>query len=322
MKVFVSGGTGYIGSQLIKKLLQTDHEVVALYRGIKPAIVHPHLQWVNASLSDPQSLMVVLKGCKGVYHSAALAAMWHPVKEAFFEVNVKGTRYLIDAAKQSGVENFVFTSSAVVMSPSVSSPIIESDPLLEPLDEEYAVTKYLAERMVMDAAEPGFKTVVVNPPRVYGPSDAGFSAVNNLARNYIRNTFYFKPGDGSYIGNYVYIDDVVNGHIAAMTKGISSHRYILGGENHSYNSVFQTLAQLTSKKRRGISVPFTMMKLMAVFEETKANLTGFAPKVTIPMVRKLFSHRELSSEKAINEIDYKITPLAAGLEKTIATLKY
>jgi nucleoside-diphosphate-sugar epimerase len=322
MKVFVSGGTGYIGSQLIKKLLQTDHEVVALYRGDTPAVEHKNLSWKKGSLDDPQSLTELLKGCKGVYHSAALAKMWHKKKNAFFDVNVNGTKHLIQAAKESGVENFVFTSSAVVMSSSVSTPVVESDPLVEPLDEEYAVTKYLAERLVMQAAEPGFKTVVVNPPRVYGPSDAGFSAVNNLAKNYLKNAFYFMPGNGSYIGNYVYIDDVVNGHMAAMQKGVSSHRYILGGENHSYVSVFDTLEQLTSKKRKGIGVPFTMMKLVAVAEETKAKLTGFAPWITIPMVRKLFSHRELSSDKAVKEIDYKMTSLAEGLEKTIASFSF
>jgi nucleoside-diphosphate-sugar epimerase len=75
MKVFVSGGTGYIGSQLIKKLLQTDHEVVALYRGDTPAVEHKNLSWKKGSLDDPQSLTELLKGCKGVYHSAALAKM-------------------------------------------------------------------------------------------------------------------------------------------------------------------------------------------------------------------------------------------------------
>jgi nucleoside-diphosphate-sugar epimerase len=129
------------------------------------------------------------------------------------------TARLLAAAEKAGVKRLVFTSSASVISYSIKTPVQESDPLLEPYDDDYAASKFMAEQLVKKASRPGFETIIVLPPRVYGPSLVGNNPVNNLVKGYLKRGFYFVPGNGSYQANYAFIDDVVEGHIQAMERG-------------------------------------------------------------------------------------------------------
>jgi nucleoside-diphosphate-sugar epimerase len=320
MKVFVTGGTGYIGIKLVSRLVEMDHEVVALFRTEHPELNHPKLTWLKGTLDDEQALPGMLQGCSQVYHMAALARMWHPDKNAFFDTNVHATARLLAAAEKAGVKRLVFTSSASVISYSIKTPVQESDPLLEPYDDDYAASKFMAEQLVKKASRPGFETIIVLPPRVYGPSLVGNNPVNNLVKGYLKRGFYFVPGDGSYQANYAFIDDVVEGHIQAMERGTPGERYILGGENHSYTSFYQTLEAELKMNRKAYGMPRGVMSTVAALSEMITNVSGRAPFVTSSMVGKLYSNRLLSVEKAVKELGYQVTPLSEGLRKTIASL--
>ena len=322
MKVFVTGGTGYIGSRLIQLLLEKGDTVKALYRNEHPAIDHPSLEWVKGTLDKEEEIIRLLEGCHQVYHMAGLARMWHPEKDAFFYSNVTSTERILRAAERVGISRFVFTSTASVISYSIKTPIREEDPLIEPLDDDYSASKFVAEQMVLNASKPGFETVVVNPPRVYGPSMVGNNPVNNLVKGYLKRRFYFVPGYGSFEANYAFIDDVVNGHILAMEKGKPGQRYILGGENHSYNSFYQTLEKELHLKRKALGIPKGVMSIVAAVSETISKLSGKAPFITSPMVNKLYSNRLLSVSKAANELGYQVTPLSEGLRKTIQFINH
>ncbi|MFC0263768.1 NAD-dependent epimerase/dehydratase family protein [Fontibacter flavus] len=322
MKVFVTGGTGYIGSRLIQRLLEKVDVVRALYRNEHPAIDHPSLEWVKGELDEEEKIVRLLEGCHQVYHMAGLARMWHPQKNAFFDTNVASTDRILKAAERVGISRIVFTSTASVISYSIKTPIQEEDPLIEPFDDEYSASKFVAEQMVLKASKPGFETVVVNPPRVYGPSMIGNNPVNNLVKGFLKRRFYFVPGDGSYEANYAFIDDVVNGHILAMEKGRPGQRYILGGENHSYNSFYQVLEKELHLKRNAVGMPRGLMSTVAAVSETMSELFGKAPFITGPMVNKLYSNRLLSVNKAANELGYIVTPLAEGLRKTIQFINH
>ena len=320
MKVFVTGGTGYIGRELIRQLLQHDNEVTALIRNGNPRFHQKGLTWKTCSLSDPDGLSGIMKGCSQLYHVAALAKMWHPWPEEFFEVNVTGTRNAIEAAQRAGIRKMVYTSTAGVMSGSINTPITEDDPILEPFDDDYPATKFMAERIVAQAAQPGFETVIVNPPRVFGGIDNGVNAINNLIRSYLKRNFYIVPGDGSYQGNYAFIDDVVKGHMGAMAMGKSGERYIVGGENHSYESFYELVGVVTGKKNKPISVSRRLISWVASASERWTQLTGREPAITTAMANKIFSNRQLSCAKAIRDLNYSITPLASGLDKTLQIL--
>ncbi|HSR38587.1 MAG TPA: NAD-dependent epimerase/dehydratase family protein [Phnomibacter sp.] len=323
MKVYVTGGTGYIGKDLVKRLLEDGEEVVAMYRSEKPPYEWPGLQWSKADLNNIEAMKKGMQGCEGVYHMAGLARLWHPDKDAFFTMNVEGTRNVIAAAEQSGVHRLVFTSSAVVFSRSIRTAITEEDPLMDPFEEDYAITKFLAQKEIIAAAKRGMQAVIVNPPRVYGPSsfENNANALNNLVAKYLRQSFYAVPGDGHFIGNYAFINDVIDGHIRAMHNGRAGECYILGGENEDYLGFYRKLEKVTGIKRKCIHVPKWVMDTAAELSETWASLSGKEPGVTHAIVNKIYSQRALSCDKAIRELGYQITPLEEGLSQTVAYVK-
>ncbi len=322
MKTFVTGGTGYIGSEFIRKLIRTDQEVVALYHSRQPELYAENIKWVKGSLDDVVGLSKAMTGCSRVFHMGGLARLSHPEKDAFFRINVKGTENMLTAAKNAGAGKFVFTSTASVLSYSVSTPLSEADPLLEPLDDDYSVTKYIAETMVLNESKNGLHTVVVNPPRVYGPGKAAVSSpINKMVADYLYKPFYFIPGDGRYAGNFAFIDDVINGHLLAMEKGRSGERYILGGENHDFIEFYETLSKLTKYKRRRICVPRWVLDSAASLADFWHAVSGNAPKVTPAIVSKIFSNRLLTCKKAIQELGYQVTPFATGLQLTLSYIQ-
>lgn len=320
MKTLLTGGTGYIGSMFLKKLVGSGEDIVALYHHQPPELQADNLQWVKGSLNDIDSLLNAMNDCNHVFHMAGLARVSHPDKEAFFNINVKGTENILIAAGKTGVEKLVYTSTASVMSYSISTPVNESDPLLEPLDDDYSVTKFIAETKVLNESKNGLQTVVVNPPRVFGPGkESESSPVNKLIKDYLHKPVYFIPSDGHYCGNFAFIDDVLDGHLLAMKKGRSGERYILGGENHDFIELYTALEQLTHLKRRRINVPRWVMNIATEFADLWSAISGTVPKITPAAVSKIFSNRLLTCEKAIRELGYHITPFTLGLEKTIAS---
>ena len=141
--------------------------------------------------------------------------------------------------------------------------------------------------------------ITVNPSRVYGPgllSDS--NGVTKMIRLYLQGKFRLIPGNGESTGNYVFIDDVVEGHIQAMEKGRAGERYILGGENASFNEFFNLLAAITGKQHRMFKIPIPVMNLAAKTMEIRANLTGAAPLLTPPWVKKYLFDWAHSTSKA------------------------
>jgi farnesol dehydrogenase len=322
MKTFLTGGTGYIGSAFIKKLIDTDHEVVALYHSQPPDFQAQGLTWVKGSLTNVNSLVDAMRGCQQVYHMAGLARISHPDKNAFFDINVKGTENVLRAAVFNEIERLVYTSTGAVFSYSINTAIRESDPLLEPLNDDYSVTKFMAEQKVIEAAKNGLHTMIVNPPRVYGPGKSTESSpVNKIIQDYLKKSFYFVPGNGKYVGNYVFMEDVLNGHLLAMEKGKPGERYILGGENYDYLQFYGILADVTKLKRKRIGVPKWIMDTAVKANGFFATVTGQRPKITSAIISKLYSNHQLSSKKAVHELGYTITPLEKGLEITLASLQ-
>ncbi len=327
MKIFVTGATGYVGSALIERLLQREATVTALCRsGANTRLLQrPRVNIAVGDLSNPDVIASAMKGCEQVYHVAAYARVWAKDPSLFHEVNVEGTRNVLDAAHQAGVRKVVFTSTAGVMGPSPDglTPVDEDTERAHPFFNEYERTKWEAEQLCKQFADEGkLHVTIVNPSRVYGPgADTDSNAISRLISLYLSGRWRFIPGDGKSIGNYTYLEDVVEGHIAAMEKGRSGQRYILGGENVSFNEFFQLLRQLTGIDRTLFHLPLGIMLGFAKLESVKARLFKVAPLVTPEWVRKYLYHWPLSSGKAIRELDYRVTSLPIGLGKTILEIQ-
>jgi nucleoside-diphosphate-sugar epimerase len=264
-----------------------------------------------------------MQGCKQVYHTAALAKMWCRDKQEYYKVNVKGTQNVLDVAIKMGIRKIVYTSTCGVWGPTLKYPMTENDPRIVGFPIDYERTKYLAELEVMAYAKQGLNVVTVNPSRVYGKGPVTDSnTVSKMVKGYLNGTWRFIPGDGNSIANYAYLDDVVNGHIAAMEKGLGGERYILGGEDISFNMFFDTLKHISGKNKTMIKLPQKLIEAYSHIESAKAKLTGLAPVFLPEFADRLKYDQKYSSQKAIDHLNYHITPFAEGLAQTIHYLKH
>jgi farnesol dehydrogenase len=321
MNYFMTGITGFIGSNLASYLLAEGHQVNAIVRNLTDTktFSHPNLHLFVGDLHDKAILLKAMKDCQQGFHLAAFAKPWAKDPNTFYRINVEGTINVFESAKKTGIEKIVFTSSAATISPSNGNiPSHESTVRKEPYFNEYETTKSEAEHIAAEYSKNGLPVVIVNPSRVYGPGPMNASnSITKMIKGYCNGQWRFIPGDGEKIGNYVFIDDVINGHILASKKGRAGERYILGGENLSFDDLFNTLEYVTGIRRKMVHLPLFVMFAAANLMEWQNSVTGIPPAVTAPWVKKYLRDWCLSSAKAKRELGYTITSFEEGVRKTI-----
>ena len=320
IRVLVTGASGFIGRKLCLSLAEMGYDVVALCRDVEhPYLIqHRNIYAVKGDILDVESLEKAMKNCFQVYHTAAMAKMWCRNEADFYDVNVTGTRNVLACAMKMGVERVVHTSTCGVWGPTLNLPVSENDPRAVGFPISYERTKYLAELEVKEFVKKGLEVVIVNPSRVYGDGPITDSnTVSKMVTGYIKGTWRFIPGDGKSIANYAFVDDVVDGHIAAMLNGRNGERYILGGEDVSFNGFFNTLKQITGKKRNLYKIPVSIIKAYSMLEFLKTKLFNLTPFFLPEFADRLKCNQQYCSNKAITELNYQITPFAVGLGKTV-----
>ncbi|MEO6538165.1 MAG: NAD-dependent epimerase/dehydratase family protein [Ferruginibacter sp.] len=320
MKTFITGATGYIGNQLAQKLAMQGEEINLLVRDVHAANLPrgKNIQLFKGDITNVESIAPGIKGCTHVYHCAAIAKMAIPDRKAFFEVNVNGTKNMLEASRKANIQKFVFTSSAAVFGPSLNIPLTENDPRIESFESDYDFSKHMAENVVREYVNKNLNAVIVNPSRVYGPGPVTFSnAVNRLIKQLLNKKILLLPNIDDYRSNFCYIEDIINGHLLAMEKGLPGENYILGGENISYRQLQASISEYTFKKNHVLKLPVNLLKVLAVIYQVINRHTELTPA----MITRLAKHRMLNSEKAIKRLGYCITPFKEGIHRTINHLK-
>ena len=320
MKIFITGATGFIGANLSLKLAESGQTVHALFRSEPKASVlkHSHIRIFKGDILDKDSLMKGMDSCDRVYHLGAFAQAWCKDPDTYYEVNVVGTKNVLDAAIRSGVKRIVVTSTAGVVGPSQGIPVDECSVRTIDFCSAYESSKSIMEKLVTDYADKGVHVVLVNPTRVYGPGLLSQSnSLTKIISQYVDGKWRILPGDGRKIGNYAYIDDIVSGHLLAMEKGRPGERYILGGINASYSEFFRTLAEVSGKNFKLVRIPlFAMVGLSSLFL-LWAKVFGRPPLITPAWVKRYLLDWTVSSQKAEEELGYSIISLELGLRKTL-----
>ncbi len=331
MNIMITGATGYIGHELVRALINQGNTLHIIYRGASAYKLNDlpvfqkqtdHIKFFEGDLTDQAVLEKAMDGCSQVYHVAALAKAWAKDESIFDEVNIEGTRKVLEAAKNTGVKRVVFTSSGGTLAESNHEPADEETPRSDFFYNPYERTKYQAEQVVKNFASNDLETVIVNPTRVFGP---GLLTVSNAATRlisyYIQGKWHFVLGNGKAVGSYVYVKDVIDGHLLAMKHGRSGEQYILGGENLSFNEYFNTIGEVAGEKQKLFGIPISLAITFARFQTLKAKLTGKPPMITPDWVTKYSKNWACSSEKAKKELGYTITPFKQALEETIEWLR-
>jgi len=320
VRVFITGGTGFIGSRLTERLLSENNEIVLLTRNSSSlASADNHsVSIIIGDILNKASVKDGMKGCDLVFHLAAYTKPWAHDPGLISEINVMGTINVLEAALECGVKRVVMTSTAGTMAfSSDGNPVDESvDPDL-PFNTLYAKTKFEAEIAAIEFFKRGLDVVIVNPTRVYGPGrDSKSNSVTKIIRLYLKGLWRIIPGDGESIGNYVFIDDVVEGHMLAALYGRPGERYILGGSNLSFNELFALVKESSGKKRQLVKIPLAFLRKIIIVMSFITRITGIPPLITMNWFEKYMKNAILSSEKAIHELGYRITPAAEGISKT------
>ncbi len=327
----MTGAAGFVGTRLVQALAERGHAVRALYHRNRPT-APPGFVWndsdlfssdqmelVRGDITDSDSLRRAMAGCTHVFHVAGCARNWSPDPRFFAEQNIEGARNVFAVAKESGVQRVVWTSTVVTFGPTRRGEIGDEDMprTTERCFTEYEATKLAAEQEALALAAEGFPVVIVNPTRVYGPGHlTEGNALAQLIDDYDRGRVPILLNRGVNVGNYVLVDDVVQGHLLAMQRGRIGQRYILGGENASLKEFFRTIGRVTGKRHVQIPMLGISPLVFAWFLQKRAEWFGVYPRITPGWVKTFLADWAYRCDKAQRELGYKPTPLEQGIRLT------
>lgn len=323
MRVFVTGATGLIGRELLHQLSTQGYQINALYRSEEKRrdLLHLPVHWIKGSVEDATSLQTGMQDCDALIHAAAFAGIYAPVQQ-IMAVNYHGTRLVFDMARQQAIKKIVYVSSAGVFGPSGNGITDETSVNGSFYATPYDKIKALTEDLALEFARKGLPVVIVNPTRLYGPGLMNeANSVTLLIQKYLRGQWKFIPGNGKAIGNYVFISDVAQGIQLALEKGKPGEKYILGGENISFNDFFEMLGKISGRNHPMIHIPYPVMMSVSSLLLAWAVITRTRPPITPGLIRKYVQNWNVSSSKAIRELGYQPISLEEGLHLTINWLK-
>ncbi len=320
MNILVTGATGFIGFKLTEKLASLGHTVHVLSRdpGKSGMFRQERICFFAGNITDEESVRKAIKGCDWIYHLAASTEVWSKDRSAFYQPNVEGTRIVLEVAGEMNLKKIIIVSSAGVLGPSVNGVVDESMDREVPFFTEYEKTKWMADEITREYVKKGLHAITVYPTRVFGPGPLNRSnSVTKMIQQYVRGKWRIIPGNGREIGNYVYIDNLVEGMIMAMEHGRPGEGYLLGGDNISYNEFFNTISDIINRKFFMIRIPKVFALIAASIMLLFARITGIPPLLTPGWIRKFLHNWSITNEKAIKELGYVPGTLREGVEKTV-----
>lgn len=318
MDALVTGGTGFVGANLVRELLKDGATVRVLARPSSDlrALEGCQAETVQGDLTDFSSVRRAVESCRVVYHVAADYRLWARDSGEIYRNNVEGTRHVLAAAAEAGVERVVYTSTVGALGiPKDGSPGNEKTPVsLGDMVGPYKRSKYLAERVADEFASRGLPVVIVNPSAPVGPWDVKPTPTGKVIVDFLSGKMFATMATGL---NLVHVRDVARGHVLAAARGKAGERYILGNRNLPLGEIFRILARLTGLPAPRFRVPYTVAWLAAVAFEACSRLTGGEPRVPLTAVRMAAKWMYFSPEKAVRELGLPQTPVEEALREAV-----
>ena len=318
MRALVTGATGFVGAAVARALLRESWQVRALVRGgsERGNLQHLALEIAVGDLSDRPSLDRALAGCGALFHVAADYRLGAPDPRQLYSTNVEGTRNILLAARQAGVERTVYTSSVATMGiPGDGAPGDEQTPVsLEAMIGHYKRSKFLAEQVALEAARAGQPVVIVNPSTPVGPGDIKPTPTGQLVLDAAAGRMPAYVDTGL---NIVHVDDVAAGHLLAYQRGRTGQRYILGGDDMTLREILALIAKLVGRKPPRVRLPYAAVLPIAYLAEAWTRVSGRSGRITLEGVRLARKRMFFSSAKAVRELGYRWRPPSEAFDDAV-----
>ncbi|MFX1280027.1 MAG: NAD-dependent epimerase/dehydratase family protein [Promethearchaeota archaeon] len=319
VSILVTGGTGFIGIPLVKRLHELGHKLKLLVRessDITPFEGLENIEYTIGDVRDIESLYKAVNGVNLIYHLAGYTKMWAKDKSVFEDTNITGAKNIAKVALEKGIR-LIYISSFIALGATPIEPVDEMFESEEGLLLDYAKTKFQAKKVVKNYINKGLNAMIFYPGIVYGPGD--FNVFGQTIFDITRKKFLGCPGRGDAIGSFVYVEDVVDGFVSVIERNdLNGEEFILGGVNVKFGDWINMISEIVGNKKNPRHFPMSLANFYGWLCEVKTKITKKMPYINRSTVKMINHNWSYSSDKAINKLNYKITPLVVGLQKTIS----
>ncbi len=321
MKALVTGATGFIGANIVRVLLKKGYSVRALVRpnSNRQNLDRLKVELVAGDIRDRDSIKRAMDGCELVFHAAALYSFWVRPRQLIYDINVEGTRNILQTALKVGVERVVYTSSVATLGlREDGKPADETTPVdPQKIIGDYKKSKYLAEQVALEFAKK-LPVVIVNPSFPVGPYDIKPTPTGRVILDFLNRKMpaYVETGV-----NVVAVEDVALGHLLAAEKGRVGERYILGGENVTMREFLHLLAEITGLPAPRVRLPYYPILALSYLNAAICSLTGITPRMTPETIRMSGHYMFFDPSKAVHELGLPQTPAREALRRAVKWFK-
>lgn len=310
----MTGATGFVGWHVARMLRERGDRVRVLVRDPK-RLRELDAEVVQGDLRDGASVSRALSGCGLLYHVAADYRLWVKDSEELYRSNVEGTRNILNAAKYAGVERVVYTSTVGCIGVPESGIGDEAMPVREQdMHGAYKRSKFLAEKVALEAAAAGLPVIVVNPTAPIGDHDWKPTPTGRIVLDFVRRKMPAYVDTGL---NVVDVRDVAAGHLLACERGRSGERYILGGENLTLQQIFAKLEEISGVRAPNVKLPYAIAYAAGVVTTAWANVSGSEPRAPLDAVRMSRKKMWVRHDKAATELGYAPGSATEALRRAV-----
>lgn len=320
-KALVTGGTGFIGSHVVRRVIREGLDVRCLVRpgSQRRNLENLSIEFAEGDLNDAASLKKAMSGCSILFHVAADYRIWAKDPQELIRTNVQGSRDLLQAAADAGVQKVVFTSSVAAVGRPITNGQMgigreELDPPKDQLIGAYKQSKFASDQVAREFAKKGLPVIIVNPSTPIGSQDIKPTPTGKMIVDFMNGKM---PGYVDTGLNFVDVDDVAAGHWLAALKGKVGERYILGHRNMTLKEFLAEVAQVAGLPAPRFQIPYVVAWMVGAVSTGFSYLTGKEPQIPLDGVRMAHAPMYYDSSKAVRELGLPQTPIRQAVEKAV-----
>ena len=318
-KVFITGGTGFLGSYIIKELVEKGYSVRAIRRSNSrvPFYISSHIldkvEWVEGDVLDVVSLEEWMEGMDIVIHSAALVSFRKSERKEMYKVNVDGTANVVNAALEKNIKRFVHISSIAALGRKTDGSNVNEEKKWEEnkFTTHYSRSKYKAEMEVWRGAGEGLNVVILNPSTILGFGDWNTSSCSMFKNVYEEFGWYSRGVNG-----FVDVEDTAKATLLLMESNYTGERFIVNGDNWPFKKLLETIAEHFGKKKPGRKANNFIFSVALVLENIKSLFTGKKSMLSKEVIKIASSKSYFENGKILNVLTgFSFTPLGESIQK-------